>query len=273
MDSGPRDPDRRCLLVTAHIRERASLGARLHVHGFLVETVRTAGEARRTLDLWAPHALVVDLALPDASGIDLCRWMRSRTAAPLVLLAEGEIDRDLRMVAFAAGADDVLAHDGDPDIVAARITAMLQRLDSVWWAGAPAQGVLRAGRLTLDLGRHQAYIDENPVRLTPREFALLQLLMSHPGEALPRSTIIEVLWGSDTTPASNVVERQVRSLRHKLEPETTDFRPSAFIETLPRVGYRLRTGSEEHRHPAPLREREESPPQATGSGTPPRHEA
>ncbi|HVS42808.1 MAG TPA: helix-turn-helix domain-containing protein, partial [Candidatus Dormibacteraeota bacterium] len=82
---------------------------------------------------------------------------------------------------------------------------------------------------------------ESPVRLAPREFALLQLLMSHAGEALPRSTIIEELWGSGTTPASNVLDRQVRSLRHKLQPETDDFRPSAFIETLPRVGYRLRT--------------------------------
>jgi len=241
MGSGRREPQRRCLLATAHVGERAALVGLLHRDGFLIETVGTAGEARTTLDRWAPHALVVDLSLPDASGIDLCRWVRSRTAAPLVLLAQGVIDRDLRMVALAGGADDVLPQDGDPEIAVTRLTAMVRRIEKARWVGGPAHGVLRAGRLTLDLGRHQAYVDESPVRLAPREFALLQLLMSHPGEALPRSTILEVLWGSGTTPSSNVVDRQVRSLRHKLQPETVDFRPSAFIETLPRVGYRLRT--------------------------------
>jgi DNA-binding response OmpR family regulator len=242
MESERRETSRRCLLVTAHEHARAQLVGRLHLDGFVVETVRTANEARAILHPWAPHVIVVDVVLPDASGIDLCRWVRSWTPAPLVLLAEGEVDGDLRMVALAAGADDVVPEGGDPDIVVARLTAMLQRIENVWSGTTRAGRVLRAGSLTIDTGRHQAYVDGAPVRLTPREFALLQLFMSHPGEVLPRSTIIDMLWGTGAMPASNVVERQVRSLRHKLQPDSVAYRPSAFIETLPRVGYRLRAG-------------------------------
>jgi DNA-binding response OmpR family regulator len=237
----------RCLLVTRHVTERQRLADRLRIDGFAVGIALSAGEAQTMLQRWGPDVLVVDVDLPDASGIDLCRWVRSRSAAPLVLLTEGDAERDLLLAALAAGADDVLAGGGDPELVSTRLAAMLQRMERVREATTSSPGPLQAGRLTIDVARYEARVDDRPIRLTPKEFELLRLFMSHQGEAIRRSAIIDALWDGEV-PASNVLARQVRSLRHKLQPDTTEHRPSTFIETVPRVGYRLRAAS---RQPAP----------------------
>jgi DNA-binding response OmpR family regulator len=159
-----------------------------------------------------------------------------------VLLTEGDAGRDLLLAALSAGADDVLARGGDPDLVSTRLTAMLQRMENAREATARSAGPLRAGRLTIDVARYEVRVDDRLIRLTPKEFELLRLFMSHQGEAIRRSAIIDALWDGEV-PASNVLARQVRSLRHKLQPETTEHRPSTFIETVPRVGYRLRAAT------------------------------
>ncbi|HEY2704599.1 MAG TPA: response regulator transcription factor [Candidatus Dormibacteraeota bacterium] len=233
--------------MTRHVNERKHLADHLRYDGFEVGIALSAAEAQTMLQRWGPDALVVDVDLPDASGIDLCRWVRSRSAAPLVLLTEAAADRALLLVALAAGADDVLACGGDPDLVSTRLTAMLHRMERVREDTSPSPAPLTAGRLTIDVARYEVLVDDRPIRLSPKEFELLRLFMSHQGEAVRRSAIIDALWEGEA-PASNVVARQVRSLRHKLQPDTTEHRPSTFIETVPRVGYRLRAASSQ---PAP----------------------
>ena len=239
MELGRGGQGGRCLLVTRHVTERQRLADRLRLDGFAVAIALNASEAQTMHQRWGPDALAVDVDLPDASGIDLCRWVRSRSAAPLVLLTEGDAKRDLLLTALAAGADDVFAGGGDPELVSTRLAALLQRMEKVREATAASARPLRAGRLTIDVARYEARVDGRPIRLTPKEFELLRLFMSHQGEAIRRSAIIDALWDGEV-PASNVLARQVRSLRHKLQPESTEHRPSTFIETVPRVGYRLR---------------------------------
>src|SRR5260370_20409432 len=93
MDLGRGGQGGRCLLVTRHVTERQRLADRLRIDGFAVGIALSAGEAQTMLQRRGPAVLVVDVDLPDASGVDLCRWVRSRSAAPLVLLTEGDAER------------------------------------------------------------------------------------------------------------------------------------------------------------------------------------
>jgi two-component system alkaline phosphatase synthesis response regulator PhoP len=92
----------------------------------------------------------------------------------------------------------------------------------------------------VDVARRQAWVGDERIPLTPTEFDLLQLLMTHPGRVITRTTILDTVWGIDAAPASNVVDRHVRTLRYKLEPRGDVARSPRFIETVARVGYRLR---------------------------------
>jgi DNA-binding response OmpR family regulator len=179
-----------------------------------------------------PYDLIcLDLGLPGLGGRDVCRALRAeerRDGAPqpriLMLTARGEVHD--RIGGLDDGADDYLVKPFALGELAARARALLRR------NGDGGDAVLRVGSLELDPARHEAWQDGEPLRLTPKEFALLRYFMSRPGEALSEFDLLTHVWDENANPLTRTVRVTVMTLRRKLAG-----RP---IETVHGVGYRLR---------------------------------
>jgi DNA-binding response OmpR family regulator len=203
-----------------------ALRAGLKREGFTVDWVHEARAAEAVLGSEPFELLLLDLGLPGTDGLTLLRRQRERgLAIPVLILTARDAVAD-RVAGLDAGADDYLIKPFDLDELAARIRALLRRR-----AGRPAPGIEHLG-VTLDPAGHRVTRAGADVPLSPREFALLQLLMERPGTILSRAQLEERLYGWGEEVESNAVEVHVHGLRKKLG--------SDFILTVRGVGYRVR---------------------------------
>lgn len=168
-------------------------------------------------------AAIVDLDDLADGDPAVCDVLRSATPAPLVVLSADQ-RREALLAGLRAGADEWLGLPPDGELVAARIQVHLRR-----GAGAPAHEILRAGPLTIDLGRRQAFRDGQPLALTPTEFKLLAVLARHAGRTLSPEQIILETHGPDYVHAgaAELVKAHVSNLRRKIECDAT--RPSVIV--------------------------------------------
>jgi DNA-binding response OmpR family regulator len=227
------DEDRIASFVTK------GLGAR----GFEVRRVATGAEAHAAVSDEV-GVVVLDLGLPDVDGLEVLRRLREqRPRLPVVILsARGDIEDRVR--GLDLGADDYVAKPFAIDELAARLRARLRpRSDDAVR--------LRVGELELDLIARRARVGERVIWLTPREFALLEMLMRHADTTVTRPELLSEVWSLDFDPRSNLVDVYVRYLRRKLGP--------AWITTERGVGYRIvdpnpesRTGAADPRRSAQL---------------------
>jgi two-component system, OmpR family, response regulator MprA len=179
----------------------------------------------------APDALVLDVMMPDLSGIDVCRHLRREgNRVPILMLTARDAVSD-RVEGLDAGADDYLVKPFDVEELKARMRALLRRTGN----GADPDS-LTFEELHLDSARHGVNVDGTFVELTRTEYQLLELLMLNPRRVLPHSLIYDRVWGYDFGPASNALRVYVGYLRRKLEEAGA--RP--LIHTVRGVGYALR---------------------------------
>jgi len=223
----------RVLLVEDEPRTATLLRRSLVEEGYAVDVAgdgRTATWQASEIDY---DAIVLDLMLPDMDGFTVCERLRraQRWAPVLVVTARDQIDDRVR--GLDAGADDYMVKPFSLAEVNARLRALIRR-------GAmqrPAQ--LQVGDLRLDPATHRAWRGASEVTLSPREFALLELFMRHPGEVLTRTQILDHVWDFAYEGGSNVVDQYVAYLRRKIDrPFDRDD-----LTTSRGVGYRLRAGS------------------------------
>jgi len=196
----------------------------LRQQGHAVDWVRDAASANDAAAGEPYEVVLLDLGLPDGSGLDVLRRLRRRGARVPVLILTAQDAVGSRVEGLDAGADDYLVKPFDLDELAARIRALQRRA-----AGGPVQSLLENGPLHLDATNHQVTLDGAPVVLSAREFALLEALMEHPGRPLSRARLEERLYGWGEEVESNAVEVHVHALRRKLGTE--------WIKTLRGVGY------------------------------------
>jgi DNA-binding response OmpR family regulator len=175
--------------------------------------------------------VILDVMLPQTSGIDVCRQMRSdRVQTPVLMLtARGAVED--RVVGLNAGADDYLVKPFAMEELLARVNALLRRRDRE----IEATPILRVGDLTLDLVRHEVRRGQRIIELTAKEFALLDYLMRHPGQVLTRTQITDRVWRYDLDALSNVVDTYIHYLRDKIDRGAS--RP--LIKTVRGVGYKI----------------------------------
>ena len=178
--------------------------------GFTVDWVTTAEEAELALSGEPYAVLLLDLGLPDRSGLELLAALRRRgeQLAVLVLTARDAVTD--RIAGLDSGADDYLVKPFDLDELAARIRAVVRRLSG------RAEPVVAFGRLTLNPATHEVTCDGRPVSLSAREFALLHALLERPGAVLSRAQLEERLYGWNEEVESNAVEVHIHHLRRKL---------------------------------------------------------
>ena len=202
----------------------------LREEGFAVDTASTAAEARdRALD--AEYDLVLlDLKLPDGSGLDLMReWRGEGVQAPVLVLTAKDLLDD-KIEGLDAGADDYLTKPFSFDELLARIRALLRR------RAAPPRDVLEIADLRVDRTARRVERGGRPIELTGKEFALLEFLALHAGQALSRSTIADHVWDAGYDAQSNVIDVIMGRLRRKVDADA----PERLIQTIPGVGYCLR---------------------------------
>jgi two-component system, OmpR family, response regulator len=222
----------RVLVVEDETKMASLLRRALEREGYAVDVAGTGEDA-----LWLGtendyDAVVLDVMLPPPDGFEVCRKLRARGRwAPVLLLTARDAVED-RVAGLDAGADDYLAKPFSFAELYARLRALTRR------GARERPATLTVGDLVLDPAAHLVCRDGRPVDLSPKEFALLELFMRHPGEVLTRTQMLEHVWDFAYDGRSNVVDVYVRYLREKVD------RPFGreSIETVRGVGYRLRSG-------------------------------
>lgn len=177
-----------------------------------------------------PAAVLLDLNMPGADGLTVCREIRSFSQVP-ILMVTARVDEIDRLLGLELGADDYICKPFSPREVVARVKAVLRR------TGPTVETtVLTAGRLTLDQGTRRVTADGIELDLTPSEFDLLALLMSRPGQVFSRGRMVERLQGVQFEGYERTIDSHIKNLRKKISLAAPDCRP---IGTVYGVGYRL----------------------------------
>jgi DNA-binding response OmpR family regulator len=220
-------------VATAHVvlieddsRMREAIERGLGARGFAVTAAQDGAsglELVRNLDV---QALLLDLVLPDTSGIRVLEDVRALKPRLPVIVLTALGDTASKVAGLDAGADDYIAKPFSMDELAARIRARLR-------VGSDQDGVLKAGPLVVDLAAHRAVLAGKEVVLSARELSLLATFLRHQGQVLSRTQLLQRVWDLDFDPGSNVVEVYVAALRRKIG--------AAFIETVRGLGYRFVT--------------------------------
>jgi two-component system alkaline phosphatase synthesis response regulator PhoP len=213
--------------LIAHYLQRA---------GHIVESLASGTAALARVRESAPDLLVLDLMLPGMDGLLVCQALRgdaATAAIPIIMLtARGEEAE--RIAGLELGADDYVTKPFSPRELTARVAALLRRTTrtAAPAAAAPAP-MLRYGPVTIDIERHAIEMDGKDVRLTAKEFLLLQYLVEHRGRVLSRDLLLTDVWGYQYTGGTRTVDVHIRRLREKL-PFLADA-----IVTIKQFGYRL----------------------------------
>jgi two-component system KDP operon response regulator KdpE len=219
----------RVLVVDDEPQILRALRTGLSAAGYDVAVAGTAAEALAAAAMRPPEAVILDLILPDRSGVEVCLELRGWTDVPILVLSAVGDERE-KVAALDAGADDYVTKPFGIDELLARLRAVLRR-------AAPATApVVELGELTVDLEKRLVTLRGEPVALTPTEFELLRLFVQHEGKLLTHPAILRAVWGPAYGDESHYLHVYVSQLRRKLERDPT--RPR-YLLTEPGAGYRL----------------------------------
>jgi two-component system copper resistance phosphate regulon response regulator CusR len=219
----------RVLLVEDDARMAESAERFLRNAGFAVDV---APDGRSALELAAinPYdAVVLDLGLPDMDGLVVCRRLRAQAQPPRILMATARDAVESRIAGLDTGADDYLVKPYALGELVARLRAVLRR------PGEALPAVLRVADLALDTGTRTAQRGQRAIPLTAKEFAVLEVLMRHPGTVMTREHISHHAWDDNYDPLSNVIDVYIGRLRRKIDHEGE----VPLVETMRGAGYRI----------------------------------
>jgi DNA-binding response OmpR family regulator len=188
-------------------------------------------EARGLLERDQPALVVLDLMLPGTDGLELCRWIRSRSTVPVIMLTARGEEAD-RIVGLELGADDYVTKPFSPRELVARVKTVLRRTAPQL---VPTERLV-LGELAIDATTREVRKDGAELRLTAREFDLLWFLARHPRQVFSRDQLMDRVWGYSAALDTGTVTVHVRRLREKLEDDPAHPR---FLQTVWGVGYRF----------------------------------
>jgi two-component system KDP operon response regulator KdpE len=202
--------------------------------GYATEAAVSKQEALNAVSVRPPDAMVLDLVLPDGSGVDVCADVRRWSSLPIIVLSAVGDERE-KVRALDAGADDYITKPFGTDELLARLRAVLRRVADD--GGEPSVTI---GDLTVDLASHAVTVGGEEIHLTPIEFDLLRALAQHRGRLVTHRQLLHEVWGPGYENETHYLRVHVAHIRSKLEPEPS--RPR-YVITEPGIGYRLRDES------------------------------
>jgi DNA-binding response OmpR family regulator len=224
---------RTILVVDDEPTLRETLAEALDADGFRVVTAADGREALLRFREHRPDLIVLDLMLPELSGVEVCRIVRQESGVPILMLTakSSEIDK---VIGLELGADDYVTKPFSLRELTARIRALLRRIEQPTVDGPAAVSL---GDLSIDLAGHRLLRDGVAVPVKPKVFELLAFLIRHPGQVFSREQLLEHVWGYDYAGETRTVDVHVHWLRTAIEPEPA---APAYIQTVRGVGYVFR---------------------------------
>ncbi|MBU3646400.1 MAG: response regulator transcription factor [Candidatus Nanopelagicaceae bacterium] len=201
--------------------------------GFSIVTAATGAEALRKFEQGGIDLVLLDLMIPEVSGIEVCRQIRAKSKIPIIMLTAKDSEVD-KVVGLEIGADDYVTKPYSSRELVARIRAVLRRNgnDEV----ESSSGVLTVSGVKMDVDRHQVSVNGIPVSLPLKEFELLEFLMRNAGRVLTRMQLIDRVWGSDYVGDTKTLDVHIKRLRAKIE---TDPANPTLIQTVRGLGYKM----------------------------------
>jgi DNA-binding response OmpR family regulator len=231
---------RTILVVEDETTLRETLADALEVEGFRVIAAADGRDALTRFRADKPDLILLDLMLPELSGIEVCRIIRAESGVPIVMLTAMDSELD-KVVGLELGADDYVTKPFSLRELSARIRALFRRSEQATAPEAAGPAVVDLGRVQVDLAGHRLLRDGDALAIKPKAFELLAFLLRHPGQAFTRDQLLEHVWGYDYAGETRTVDVHVHWLRSTLEDDAAAPR---FIHTVRGVGYVFRRPSE-----------------------------
>jgi DNA-binding response OmpR family regulator len=226
--------NKRIVVIDDEQSVREVVQAYLEKDGYHVLVAENGTDGLALAERMNPALIVLDLMLPDVSGEEICRDIRSRSDVPILMLTAKSSEEE-RVAGLVSGADDYLVKPFSPRELVARVRAVLRRTQSVETPLVEALS-FDDGRLEIDTVQHVVKRDGAAVDLTPNEYKLLVTLARYPGRAYSRFELINRVQGYDYEGYERTIDVHVKNLRKKIEPDPAHPR---YVETVMGVGYKL----------------------------------
>jgi two-component system KDP operon response regulator KdpE len=210
------------------------LKTQLTARGYEVDHVASGNDALLAVGDEPPDLILLDVGLPDMSGVEVCQRLREWSAVPIIFLTVRDEEK-IKVQALDVGGDDYVTKPfGIPELLA-RVRAILRRKQE---QPSTQSAVFESGDLKVDFTARRVTVNEDEVRLTPTEYELLRLFILHADKTLTHRQLLAQIWGPESTKETQYLHVFIRQLRRKLEPDPA--KPRHFV-TEPGVGYRFRT--------------------------------
>ncbi len=203
---------------------------KLRKEGFSTFTADSAEEGMRLFRRVKPDLILLDVMLPNRSGMDLCRAVRKDSAIPIIFVSARGEEAD-RIKGLELGADDYIVKPFNLTEVAARVKAVLRRA-----TGEPVREVVERGNLKIDPRSHECFLGDKQLSLSPKEFALIYFLAQNAGQVFSREVLLDRVWGRDAYVSARTVDVHVRWLRTHVEEDPNS--PVRLL-TVRGVGYKF----------------------------------
>jgi DNA-binding response OmpR family regulator len=190
-----------------------------------------------------PDLVILDIMLPGIDGLEVCRRLRQTSIVPILMLTARAQEID-RVLGLELGADDYLTKPFSMRELKARVRALLRRVEMMQTTDLSANQVVTFAGLYLDPTSYETRLDDRPIDLTPKEFALLYLLVRHPGRVFSRAYLLDEIWGYEAAAYDRTVDTHVYRLRQKLgaEGEIAGRTIAARIVAVRGIGYKFERG-------------------------------
>ncbi len=214
------------------------LAEALEREGFTPAVAGSATEAMEKATSSAPDLVLLDIGLPDGSGLDVCRELRRQAEVPIIMLTARGAEAD-RVAGLELGADDYIVKPFSAREVVARVRAVLRRTGPA--PSGDGSDRMNVGELTLDTARHEARLRDEALELSRKEFDLLRVLMESAGSVITREALIEEVWDMNWFGSTKTLDVHISGLRRKLDDDPKEPR---YIHTVRGVGFRF-SGADE----------------------------
>lgn len=220
----------RILIIDDEKAIRDTLKLNLKSENYMVEEAINGLEGLEKVKIYHPHLIILDLGLPDRSGLEVLRELRTWTKIPVIVLTVFD-DEATKVKLLDVGADDYLTKPFGPSELTARIRVALRHYGKI-----EATPIFESGDLRVDLNLRQVTVDQIEVKLTKTEFELLQRLVRDSGKVVPQLKLMKEIWGSQSQEETHYLRIYIKQLRKKIEKNPSE---PMHILTEPGVGYRL----------------------------------
>ena len=222
----------RVLVIEDEESFRDALQFMLSREGFDVILAPNGTEGMKLFDTKDPDIVLLDLMLPEVSGTEVCKYIRTKSNVPVIMLTAKDTEID-KVVGLELGADDYVTKPFSTRELLARIKAVLRRggefeIDSI--------GSVEHGPIRIDVERHALSVNGNPVAMPLKEFELLEFLMRNSGRVLTRGQLMDRVWGSNYVGDGKTLDVHIKRIRSKIEPDPAN---PVYLTTIRGLGYRF----------------------------------